>query len=83
MPWRDGTGSWGYGPMAGRGRGPCGRGMASRRGFCMGYGWRYWQGVPVAEPAALTKDEQRRILDAELKDIEAERQEIEKRLKEL
>lgn len=53
MPFRDGTGPWGQGPLSGGGFGPCGvgrrfdygvarnagwgRGYARRRGFCMRY----------------------------------------------
>lgn len=77
MPRFDANGPMGYGPMTGRGFGPCGRGLAFRRGFGRGFGLRY------AEPVILTKDEQTKILEAELKEIEAERQEIEKKLKEL
>jgi hypothetical protein len=77
MPGFDGTGPMGYGPLTGRGLGPCGGGLAFRRGFGRGFGWRY------AEPVTITKEEQKKILEAELKEIEAEKQEIEKRLKEL
>jgi hypothetical protein len=77
MPGMDRTGPIGYGPLTGRGLGPCGRGLAFRRGFGRGFGWRY------VEPVNLTKEEQKKILEAELKEIEAEKQEIEKRLKEL
>lgn len=77
MPRFDGAGPFGYGPMTGRGFGPCGRGLAFRRGFGRGFGWRF------AEPLVLTKEEQKKILEAELKEIETERNEIEKRLKEL
>jgi len=86
MPRFDGTGPMGYGPLTGRGFGPCGRGPGFRRGygrgFGRGFGFRYWQTAP-AEPVALAKEEERKILEAELKDIEAEKQEIEKRLREL
>jgi len=83
MPGLDGTGPMGYGPLTGRGFGPCGRGFAFRRGFRREFGWRYWQRFPVTEPITLTKEEQKKILEAELKEIEAERQEIERKLKEL
>ena len=73
MPRFDRTGPMGYGPMTGRGFGPCGRGLGFRRGF----------GLRYAEPVALTKEEQKKILEAELKEIEAERKEIENKLKEL
>ncbi len=77
MPGFDKTGPMGSGPLTGRGLGPCGRGLAFRRGFGKGIGWMY------AEPVTLNKEEQKKILEAELKEIESEKQEIEKRLKEL
>ncbi|MCK4555477.1 MAG: DUF5320 domain-containing protein [Candidatus Aenigmarchaeota archaeon] len=77
MPRRDGTGPMGYGPVTGRGLGPCGRGLAFGRGMGQGFGRRY------IEPATLTKDEQKKILETELKQIDAEKQELEKRLKEM
>jgi hypothetical protein len=64
-----------------------------RRGI--GYFMRdpYWRGFHCyypnyeyntnAEPREFTKDEQKKILEAELKDIEMEKENIEKRLKEL
>jgi hypothetical protein len=62
--------------MTGRGFGQCGGGM--RRGFggfgrCCGF----------RRSVTLTKDEEKKVLEAELKEIEQERQEIEKRLKEV
>ena len=72
MPNRDGTGPFGKGPGSGRGRGPCGCGM--KRGGRM---------FSDTENAKLTKDEQKKILEAEIKEIGAEKQQIEKRLKEL
>ncbi len=77
MPGQDGTGPMGYGPLTGRKFGHCGRGLAPRRGFGRGFGWRY------VEPVTLTKEEQKKILEAELKEIEAEKEGIEKKLKEL
>jgi len=72
MPGFDGTGPQGFGPMTGRGLGPCGCGM--RRGFGRGFRRRF----PV-----VTEKEEKQILEYELKDIEAEKREVEKRLKEL
>jgi len=72
MPNRDGTGPFGKGSGTGKGRGPCGCGM--KRG-----GRRFSD----TENAKLTKDEQKKILEAEIKEIDAEKQQIEKRLKEL
>ncbi len=69
MPRQDGTGPLGKGPLTGKGLGPCGAGM--RRGL----GYR--------RQVVLNKDEERKILEAELKEIKAEREEIEKRLKDL
>ncbi len=77
MPGIDGTGPMGYGPLTGRGLGPCGFG--TRRGFGRGYGPGL--GLRYITPITLTKEEQRKILEAELKEIEAEKQEIEERLK--
>ncbi len=75
MPNFNGQGPvWGNGPRTGRGLGPCGRGF--RRGF--GRGFRRY-----LEPVSLTKEEEKKILEAELKEIETEKQEIEKRLKEM
>ena len=75
MPWGDGTGPWWA-----QGRGwRCWRAFGYpgfRRGF---YGRRFY----LDEPVTLTKEEQKKILEAELKDIEAEKQEIENKLKEL
>jgi hypothetical protein len=77
MPWRDGTGPWWA-----QGRGwRCWRASgypAFGRGF---YGRRIYWDEP--ESITLTKEEQKNILEAELKDIEAEKQEIEKKLSEL
>jgi len=78
MPGGDGTGPLGYGPLTGRGLGPCGLGM--RRGFGRGFGYRYWANVA---PITLTKEEQKKILEAELEELEREKQEVEKKLKEL
>lgn len=72
MPGNNKTGPEGQGPMTGRGLGPCGAGRAFRKGFGRGrgFGWRANQEVE------LSKEEQKKIL-------EAEKVEIEKRLKEL
>lgn len=82
MPGQDKTGPLGQGPLTGRGLGPCGggmrRGFGFRRGFGRGFGWR-----ARAEPVTLTKDEEKKILEAELAEIEAEKAEIGRRLKEI
>ncbi|MBL7160898.1 MAG: DUF5320 domain-containing protein [Candidatus Aenigmarchaeota archaeon] len=79
MPRGDGTGPFGRGRLTGRGLGPCGGGLASRRGFGRGFAGRQ----AVAEPVALSKEEEKKILEAELMEIETEKQGIEKRLKEM
>ena len=77
MPNFDGTGPAGQGPRTGRGLGPCGCGM--RRGFGRGSGWNFRNRIsPV-----LTKEDEKKILESELKEIDLEKQEIEKRLKEM
>jgi len=69
MPGQDGTGPLGQGALTGRGLGPCGRGLARGRGFGRGFGL-------ARAPVVLTEAEEKKIL-------EAEKAEIEKRLKEL
>ncbi|MBS3089162.1 DUF5320 domain-containing protein [Candidatus Pacearchaeota archaeon] len=69
MPRQDRTGPQGFGPLTGRGLGLCGCGM--RRGF----GFR--------RAVALTKEEEKKILEVELEEVNLEKQEIEKRLKEI
>lgn len=97
MPGGDRTGPLGLGPKTGRGMGFCAgyqtsgymnpgfrRGRFWRRGFGRGFGWRYQNKYDMpAEPVALTKEEEKRILENELKEIEREKEEIKKRLKEL
>lgn len=90
MPGFDQKGPTGFGPGTGRGMGPCGRGMAMRRGCGrggfgqgsgMGFGRGYCWTLPVAEP--LTADAQMQLLEAELRRIEAEKIEIQRRLNDL
>jgi len=89
MPGRDGTGPLGYGPMTGRGLGPCGRGLAFRRGFGMGFGrglgwryWRYWRPAPFSG-VSLNRDEELRILEEEKRSLEEELRAIESKIREL
>ena len=84
MPGQDRTGPRGEGPLSGRGLGPCGRGLARGRGFGRGFGRGlglgrgagFGRGFGWNEPVELSKEEQKKIL-------EAEKQEIDKRLKEI
>jgi len=73
MPNKDGTGPRGMGALSGRGLGPCGGGM--RRGCGRGFGYR--------RQVTLTEAEEEKILEADLKDIEVEKEAIQKRLKEM
>ncbi|MBU2496646.1 MAG: DUF5320 domain-containing protein [Nanoarchaeota archaeon] len=82
MPNRDKTGPAGQGTMTGRGLGPCAYGKGYGRGYGRtGFGSRFCP-CPLVE-RTLTKDEEKKILETELKEMEFEKQEIEKRLKEL
>lgn len=86
MPGGDGTGPNGLGPMTGRGLGPCGRRSGYGRGFGrgLGYGRRsYGLGYANQNSLTLTKEEEKKILEEELKELESEKTQIEKRLKEL
>jgi len=78
MPGQDGTGPLGQGAMTGRGLGPCGGGM--RRGFGRGFGRAR---CPARFAVGFTKEEEKKILESELKEIDLEKQDIEKRLKEI
>jgi len=81
MPNFDGTGPQGIGAMTGRGLGPCGGGMrrGCGRGFGRGFGFRRGFTTPVT----LTKEEEKKILEADLKDLEVEKDAIQRRLKEM
>ena len=80
MPAQDGTGPLGQGAMTGRGLGPCGCGM--RRSFGRGFGRGFGFRQRYAQPITLTETEEKNILEAELKEVNLEKQEIESRLKE-
>lgn len=75
MPGGDGTGPMGLGPRTGRGLGPCGRGLGFRRGLGRGS----WSRLPTA----ITKEEEKHSLEAQLKALEAEKERIQGRLNEL
>ena len=90
MPGMDRTGPLGQGPLTGRGLGPCGAGAGFRRGFGRGMGRGFGRGFGFRRVAVipeqtmeLTQTDEKKILKQELKEIELEKQEIEKRLKEL
>jgi hypothetical protein len=79
MPWRDGTGPEGRGPLTGRGFGPCGRGLG--RGFGRGMGFRrFGYGIGYRRP---TTEEEIEMLKAEKEDLQAVITDIDKRLAEL
>lgn len=73
MPFRDGTGPQGQGPMTGRGFGPCGDGRAFGRRFGFGRGggrgfrrgWGFW-----ARPAS--KEQEKEELASYKKELELE-----------
>jgi len=77
MPGQDRTGPAGQGPLTGRGFGPCGRGLGFRRGFGRGFGLR------ANQPIQFSEADEKKILEQGLKEIEIEKSEIQKRLKEL
>jgi len=93
MPAFDGTGPRGEGPLTGRGMGPCGRGF--RRGFGRGFGfrrgfgrgmgraWRYPCSYDYPVYPALSKEEEKSMLEDELKLIQKDMDDIKKRIEEL
>jgi len=80
MPRFDGTGPLGTGPGTGWGLGPCGAGRAWRRGWGRGFGRRRF-GVYPYQP--LNKEEEKKILEENLADLEEELKAIKARLAEL
>jgi len=92
MPGQDGTGPTGQGALTGRGLGPCGAGLARGRGFGRGFGRGLGRGFgrrcwcPMVQQTTevnMSEKDEKKILEAELKEIEAEKAEIAKRLKEI
>jgi hypothetical protein len=92
MPQGDGTGPIGQGPMTGRGLGHCAgfavpgfmNGFGRGRGFGRGFRRRMMiQPTVIPQEVELTSTEEKKILEANLKDLKTEINEIEKRLKEL
>lgn len=87
MPGQDRTGPGGQGPMTGRGMGLCTRalGRGIGRGFRQGFGFRRGFGnrfVYTDDEIVLSKEDEKKILESELAELEREKVEIEKRLKE-
>ena len=94
MPRGDGTGPMGLGPMTGRGAGYC-TGYPSpgfmnsgfRRGYFgwgRGQGWRRWsQPIQPQKEYYPTKNEEKEILNQELKSLKQEITFIEKQLQDL
>ena len=87
MPGFDGTGPMENPPgmNRGRGRGACGRGLAfgKGRGQC-GRGVAFGRGAGncgFSVPTALSLEEQKKILDAQLAELDVEKAEIEAALK--
>lgn len=81
MPNNDGTGPNGEGPRTGRMHGPCGRGyhmQGNNRGMGrMGFGRNRFS------ESSLSKEEQKRLLETELNELETEKEAIKRRLQEL
>ena len=80
MPNMDGTGPIGNGPATGRGFGRCEGAAGIGFGRCFG---RRRARRAAGMNLTLTKENQKKILEAELKEIEAEKQGIAAKLKDL
>ncbi len=85
MSGQDKTGPSGQGRLTGRSLGPCGIGFARRLGIrrSIGRGFGFRARTFLEESITLTEVEEKKILEAELKEIENEKKEVETRLKEL
>jgi hypothetical protein len=70
MPYRDGIGPLGYGPMTGWGLGPCGRALGRRRSR-LGFGWR-WLRYSTRKGELEVLEEEAKLLKEELAEIEKE-----------
>jgi len=86
MPGFNRTGPQGYGPMSGRGLGPCGRGlrMGTSRGFGQGMGRSL--GHAAHEPTNTlrgTREQEIADLNAEKELMERDLKSVEQRIKEL
>jgi hypothetical protein len=68
MPFRDGTGPMGRGPMSGRGMGPC----AGGRGFGRGFGRR---GV-CRFPITISKEEEKQMIEEEIESLKKRLEEL-------
>ena len=83
MPFRDGTGPQGQGPMTGRGLGPCGDGrgkgmsMGKRMGFGRGRGFRSWFASLSKDQAKEELDSYKKTLEDELEQVKAEQKKLE------
>ncbi len=82
MPGRDRTGPLGQGALTGRGLGPCGAGLGFRFGTGRGFGFRRF-GFQGSSPVEFSQEQERKVLEAELAEVEAEKAELQKKLKEL
>lgn len=75
MPNKDGTGPQGLGPMTGRGLGNCNGNFQGSRIRNRG------RRCPARFAVGFSKDEEKKILEAELKSLEIEKQAVEDRIK--
>ncbi|MFZ2664267.1 MAG: DUF5320 domain-containing protein [Patescibacteria group bacterium] len=77
MPYKDGTGPQGQGPMTGRGFGPCGNsgGMGRRMGF--GRGFRSWFASPTKSQVKEDLNQYKKDLEEELEQVKAEQKKLE------
>lgn len=81
MPFKDGTGPQGQGPMTGRGFGPCGdgRGMGKRMGFGRGKGFRSWFSSLSKNEVKEELNSYKKNLEDELEQVKAEQKKLEER----
>lgn len=82
MPYFDGTGPQGQGPMTGRGMGPCGGGFGFGRrglgrGFGRGRGSRSWFSSPTKDQVKNDLNQYRKDLEEELEQVKAEQKKLE------
>jgi hypothetical protein len=79
MPYFDGTGPRGQGPVTGKGFGPCGRGFGGRGfgGGGFGRGLRSWFASPTKSQVKEDLNQYRKDVEEELDRVKAEQKKLE------
>ena len=83
MPRFNGTGPRGFGPMTGRGMGPCAPGYGLGRGMGLGRGYGWQDFYPTYPYRNMTQKEELEVLENESESLKEELEGIKERIVEL